>query len=492
MDEQVLILDIDGIEKQFQIDSLPVTIGRYSENRIVLPYDYVSGEHGEMFFKAGELHYRDLNSTNGTYFFGKNRLLRAIQNQTISLEESGVLIIGREDGPKIKYRLESIQKRTKIDAEKCFREGYNRLKEKDFHTAMLLFEKIIDTYPHTPEAYYYAAFAASNLDQLETAVLRLEQYLTLRPHDQAAVVDLGMLYERKGDLDKACARYQKAIELNPNDQAIQKRLKNLKRYEPVSAAFQKDKSTEEVLGGKLVDTVTTRHFIVKYNIARHGRRVNDVLKVLEEAYATVGNHLDIYPSDHVQVELNTGSHNFNGIQSLTDAAGTSSKKGINVILSSRTTLENLFLKVLLIHEYVHFLIDSIVPDGCIIPWWLHEGIAQYESQNLTAHSEAMMADLSKEDSFIPLQVLENGIQGFESKDLIQLAYAQAYSAVDYIIDTRGQDAIKTVLKGLSDGIQPGKALERVGIDYDTLETDWRIWLEGRLKRGQKGRTRKIR
>lgn len=112
------------------------------------------------------------------------------------------------------------------------------MKKGDFQAALRLFEKIIDNrYSYTPEAYYYAAFAPFNLDQVETALLRLEQYLTVRPHDQAAMVDLGKLYERKGD------------------------------------------------------------------------------------------------------------------------------------------------------------IDSIIPDGMVVPWWLHEGIAQYESQNLTARFEDMMADL---------------------------------------------------------------------------------------------------
>ena len=492
MDEQLLILTIDGIEKEIPIEALPITIGRYNENRVVLPYDYVSGEHGQIFFEDGKLFYRDLNSTNGTYIGRDDRTLQFIRNESIRLSPSGRLVFGVEAGAEILYCLEPVERRQGTDVQKVFQKGYAGLKEGNYQRALVCFEKILDRYPQTPIAYYYSAFSASRLDQLDTAILRLEQYLTLRPRDTEAMIDLGKLYERKGNLDKAGTRYQKVLELNPHDHNTQGRLKNLKRYEPVCAPFRKPKPTDQILGSNLVDTVKTQHFVVKYNIARHGRRLNDVLKALEEAYITVGDHLNIYPSNHVPVTLCTDSEGLDEDQSNINAAGTYSKKCIKAILSPRTTFEIPFLRVLLTHEYVHFLIDSILPQGKGIPWWFHEGIAQYESQNLTVDSESIMAEMAWYDSFIPIQVLGKGIQGIEARELSQLAYAQAYSMVDYLIANYGHDAIEMILKDLSAGKSVEKAFEKTCIDYEALETNWRSWLESRLKRGQRAKTKRIR
>ncbi len=491
MDKQLLILNIDGMEKEVSIDSLPATIGRYDENQIILPHDYVSGEHGQIFHEHGEFFYRDLNSTNGTYVERTDSSLKFIHNQSIPLGSFGRLVFGRQGGAEILYRLEPMQVLQETETQRFFRKGYASLKDSDFQAALACFDRILDASPQTPVAYYYAAFAASRLDQLDTAVLRFEQYLTLRPRDTEAMIDLGRIYERKGSLDKACARYQKALELNPQDKNALSRLKNLKRYEPVRVSLAKYKSTEELLGANLVDTVTTKHFAVTYNIARHGRRLSDVLKALEEAYTTVGDHLTIYPSDRVSVTLYTEAKGVGDDQSNITAAGTYSKKSIKALLSPKTTFELPFLKVLLTHEYVHFLIDSIVPEGKTIPWWLHEGLAQYESQNLTVDSEAMMTEMARQDSFIPVQILEKGIVGMEPRELVPLAYAQAYSMVDYLVDRYGHDAIKMVINDICEGKTIEKAFKKTRIDYDAFETDWRLWLEGRLKRGQRVKTKRI-
>ncbi|MFH1675352.1 MAG: tetratricopeptide repeat protein [Pseudomonadota bacterium] len=491
MHDQVLILSIDGIEKRIAIENLPVTIGRYEENRIVLPYDYVSGEHGKVYFKDGEFLYEDLDSTNGTYMGKIGGDLQLIRNECIPLGSSGRLVFGREDGAEIVYRIETVLPPGETEPQGLFQKGYTCLKQDDFPTALSCFEQILDRYPQAPLAYYYAAFAASKCDRLDDAILRFEQYLTLRPRDTRTMIDLGRIYERKGDLDKAGTRYRKALELNPNDNETPNRLKNLKRFEPVSMPFQKPKTTVEVLGTHLIETVTTQHFVVTYNIARHGRMLNDILKTLEESYETVGDHLDIYPSTQVSVTLCVESDSAEDDKNSTKRPGTYSDRSIRVVLSPETIFEAPFLRVVLIHEYMHFVIDSVIPEGVHVPWWLHEGIAQYESQNLTLNFEALMAEMAVCDSFIPIQILEKGIQDIESKELSQLAYAQAYSMVDYLFDKYGRDTIKIVMRDLSRGTPVAEACKKIGIEYDTLEADWRVWLESRLKRGQKGKTRRV-
>jgi len=59
MGPKFLILNYEGIEDKILIEDLPVTIGRYPENRISLSsYDYVSGEHGKIFINNSDIFLR--------------------------------------------------------------------------------------------------------------------------------------------------------------------------------------------------------------------------------------------------------------------------------------------------------------------------------------------------------------------------------------------------------------------------------------------------
>nr|WP_231135268.1 FHA domain-containing protein [Motilibacter deserti] len=50
-----------------QLGGTPVTVGRSSDNTIVLEDDYASGHHARFFGQDGQWYVEDLGSTNGTY-----------------------------------------------------------------------------------------------------------------------------------------------------------------------------------------------------------------------------------------------------------------------------------------------------------------------------------------------------------------------------------------------------------------------------------------
>lgn len=480
MSKQRLVLSIDGTGHDYSMERLPITIGRNHENDIVLAYSFVSGRHGRIFFDNGDIVYQDLESTNGTFVDNE-----FICGSSRSLCETGSLVFGKKEVVEVAYRIADDQLQLNDTEQSLFQQGYKNLKQGNYKQALACFEQILSETPKSPAIYCYAGFAASQLDEIDTAILRFEQYLTLMPRDVKAMVDLGKLYERKGQMKRASARYHKALEHKPGDHEITSRLRNLNRYEPVSETFKAMKSTEEILGADLTDTVSTRHFQVTYNIARHGRRLNDVLKILEETYLSVGDHLDIYPIEKVPVMLRTQEETLT--HSSGDAVGTGDKRGIWAMITPRTMQEAPFLKVLLIHEYVHYLIDSNIPDGVHLSWWIHEGLAQYESQNMRANDESLMAQMALNEAFIPLEMLDTGIHDDGVEGLIQLAYAQAYSLVEFIISRYGWKKISVLMKAVSQGRQ-GSAFAEAGIDYAVLEDNWRKWLDIRLSGGPAGRT----
>lgn len=426
-----------------------------------------------------EILFEDLNSTNGTYVNDK-----FIRSGKIALGHHGHIVFGMQSGPEIHYRLTDYAS-ARENQDNLFQKAYDYLNQSDYKQALMCFEQVIEKGVPTSAAYYYAGYAAARQDDLDTAIVHFEQYLALVPRDVQAMVDLGKLYERKGLYGKAAIRYRRANELKPGDDSILMRLKDLDRFEPVSDPFRVSRSTEEILGADLVEDISTHHFTVLYNIARHGRKINDILKTLEDAYQVVGGHLGIYPKDKVPVVLLTDESTLK----LGDinTFGTASPKGIQILVTPRSMTEKPFLDVLLVHEYVHYLLDTIIPDGKRLPWWLHEGLAQYESQNMRLDGERIISQMVQNDALIPLDVMEKGIYDSEIPGLVNLAYAQAYSLVEYCVVVHHWDSVRIMLHGLAAG--KGVAAHReAGVQYEILESSWQEWLHKRLGKKEMGKT----
>lgn len=64
---QINILEPNGVRRSRPIPSQGVTIGRGSENDIVLAYEAVSRAHARITFEQGYYYVVDLNSANGTF-----------------------------------------------------------------------------------------------------------------------------------------------------------------------------------------------------------------------------------------------------------------------------------------------------------------------------------------------------------------------------------------------------------------------------------------
>jgi len=353
---------------------------------------------------------------------------------------------------------------------------------------------VIEEYPQSASPYFYSGFLYSKLGDLDQAILRYEQYLILRSHDEKAQLSLGRLYEKKGRLKEAKARYRKVLQLNPGSREAQDLLGDLRRYEPIATMSHPEKSTTDILGSDLIADVSTRHFNVTYNIARHGRVLNDILKILENAYQDVGKDLGCHPSQLISVAVFTSSEELKGqgsdIESIGgDVAGVYGSNMIRVVVSPETLVEFPFLSVMLVHEYTHYLVDFITHGKSQTPWWLHEGVAQYESQRLTSPSEAILAELASKGAWVPLEMLGQGISHLEERELINLAYSEAYSLVEYLVERYGWDGIRSILSQLSKGKDMNQIFSSFGIDYHHFEMQWQQWLESR--RGQGFMTRRI-
>jgi ABC-type multidrug transport system ATPase subunit len=91
----LLIIRVPGeAPSEVTLDRDVFTIGRYSDNDIVLAHNYVSGHHGRLESRDGVWHYIDLGSTNGTYINGQ-RTVSAV------LRDGDILRIGDLQGNSV-------------------------------------------------------------------------------------------------------------------------------------------------------------------------------------------------------------------------------------------------------------------------------------------------------------------------------------------------------------------------------------------------------
>jgi len=91
---RLLIHVTDKPDREVLLNRVTFTLGRLPDNGIVVPEPYVSSHHGRLDFQEGAWHYRDLNSTNGTYINGR-------RSPGAALQDGDILRIGDPNGNSV-------------------------------------------------------------------------------------------------------------------------------------------------------------------------------------------------------------------------------------------------------------------------------------------------------------------------------------------------------------------------------------------------------
>ena len=126
-----------------------------------------------------------------------------------------------------------------------------------------------------------------------------------------------------------------------------------------------------------------------------------------------------------------------------------------------------------VHELAHLLVEEVT-FNCFggLPTWLDEGLAVYAEGGLPEFQEIALGNAIANDELISLRSLNSSFPAVDTG--ATLSYAQSYSLVNYLIETRGWDKMQELLEAFSQGSTDEKAiLEVYGWDYDTLESLWR-------------------
>ncbi|MDD3363476.1 MAG: peptidase MA family metallohydrolase [Syntrophomonas sp.] len=227
------------------------------------------------------------------------------------------------------------------------------------------------------------------------------------------------------------------------------------------------------------DELQTEHYIIKY-LPLDEDGVKLVAESAEEAYTSVSSSLGRQPAKQTTIVIYPDN------MSLAASFGwDKNEKALGVywggtirILSPNAWLSDLgqrerFVKEgPMVHEFTHLIVDEMTK-GNYNRWWT-EGIAQYTEKKITGFE---FADPFAGGQKFHYYTLENLEKNFDSLDQ-SVAYWESLQAVDFLVNSYGEEKLYTILRYLGNGDSMTKATEKaLGIDYKTFAEDFYQYLE---------------
>ncbi|NOZ07162.1 MAG: hypothetical protein GXP41_12575 [Chloroflexi bacterium] len=134
------------------------------------------------------------------------------------------------------------------------------------------------------------------------------------------------------------------------------------------------------------------------------------------------------------------------------------------------------------HELTHVVVglatDNPYSD---LPAWLNEGLAMYNEGKLRGGNKSSLEQAKRNDTLLSVRSMTSPTG---QPDLVNQWYGQAYSIVQYLLETYGKDKMSQLLTVFKEGILPDDALQQVyGFNQDDLDVKWRAWLGAPPRKG---------
>jgi hypothetical protein len=125
------------------------------------------------------------------------------------------------------------------------------------------------------------------------------------------------------------------------------------------------------------------------------------------------------------------------------------------------------------HELTHVLVGHLT-FSCLgfIPTWLNEGLAMFGEGGPAAAELSQFDQAKTSNQLLALSSLAGAFS--DEANRANLSYTEAYSVVNYLIQTYGRDKMTALLISLRDGNTIDQALQSAyGFDTNGLEDAWR-------------------
>jgi hypothetical protein len=124
------------------------------------------------------------------------------------------------------------------------------------------------------------------------------------------------------------------------------------------------------------------------------------------------------------------------------------------------------------HELTHQVFADLTDNPFHSPpRWLNEGLATYLSEGYGTYDRGLVTKAVKNGTLVPLAALAGYFALDQTR--IYLSYAEATAAVDYMVRTYGQPAVRKMLTAYSTGASDDEAfMAGLGVDVAAFDKAW--------------------
>jgi hypothetical protein len=169
-------------------------------------------------------------------------------------------------------------------------------------------------------------------------------------------------------------------------------------------------------------------------------------------------------------------------QGFLDVLGPGSREWVGGVAfpEIRTLLANIdaggiddpWVGIVIPHELTHVVLHTATDNPYRgVPHWMDEGIAVYESAGYTSEDRGQVRRAVGDGTLMPLAALDG--QFPTTADASSLAYAESASAIKFLVDRYGRDALVSLVRSYAGGVTDDEAFTRaLGVDTDGFEAAW--------------------
>lgn len=239
-------------------------------------------------------------------------------------------------------------------------------------------------------------------------------------------------------------------------------------------------------------------FIIRHPAGKDAVLVPFAIETLEAAMDRIGGLLGWRPTSRVVVDIYPTAATLAAVSSLTKAdienSGTIALCRWNrlMVTTPRAVVFGYSWRDTVAHELAHLIIGGASRNT--VPIWLHEGIAKFSETawraepglGITVEQQERLRDAAKKKELIPFEKMHPSMAKLPTQEATSLAFSEVFTFIEFLVERKGWEGMRRVLKEMSNGLSDAEAIEVVhGASLKKLEKQWRRALPKRTIKSDK-------
>ncbi|MDR0965466.1 MAG: PEGA domain-containing protein [Myxococcales bacterium] len=239
-------------------------------------------------------------------------------------------------------------------------------------------------------------------------------------------------------------------------------------------------------------TIESAHFRFRFAPGKDALLAPYALETLEAIRAALEADLGHAPPGKITVEVYETAEALSKVTTLPLEAirttGTVAICKFNklMITSPKALVQGYGWRDTLAHEYVHLVVSRMSHNR--VPIWIHEGLAKFlesrwdgtAGRALSPASAAFLFQEQKKGALIPFEKMHPSLALLPSQDDAALAYAEAFSAIEFLHAQGGNDLLVRLIQALGEGKSDRQAIRHATTrSFPDFLRDWKRFLAKR-------------